>query len=488
MNFLGLDLGASALKTVLVRQDGEVLARGHAPIKTSNPKPGWCEQNPKDWLNALQTALHTMFASTSLGSENIDAISITAGAHIGVLCDENHIPLRPVIMWNDQRAVSEVKDLKIREEAILKASLHRPNATWTLAHLRWLWANDYETLRQGHRLSPAKDWLRVQLTGAWMTDLSDAVGLQLYDLTQKKWSSPLCALAGILPDILPDITPSNTCGGTITSTASKRFGLKVGTPVYVGSIDTSIELLNTGIDSQNNPSTGCLKLASAGVVSVMTDKPAAIPPISCYPQNHETGWYFASGMNTCAPALEWFRTHYLPNISTEEMQEKAMAVPPGAHGVIFHPFINGERAPHWRSDLKPALNASKADTSDLARAAFEGVGYALYDVRYHLEQKLDCHINEFVALGGGAQNRFWVQMMSDIQATPIKVPTHTDAAYGAALQAGLAHGAFPNAQVLGKMISFSASYQPDPERHAIYRERFAEYDRLRADMMNALEA
>ncbi|MGC6472858.1 MAG: xylulokinase [Parvibaculales bacterium] len=480
MNFLGIDLGASALKTVLVQQGGQLLARAQADIATASPEPGWREQNPDDWLTALETALGRLFLDTNVTQDDIAAISITAGAHIGVICGEDHTPLRPAILWSDQRAANEVTDLKMREEAIIKASLHQPNATWTLAHLRWLWAHDYNTLKQARRLSPAKDWLRVQLTGEWATDLSDAVGLQLYDVTQAKWSLPLCALAGILPDILPGIKPPHASGGTVTSTAARRFGLKAGTPVYIGGIDTSTELFNTGITNQE---TGCLKLASAGVVSVLTDTPDPMPPISCYPQSHGAGWYYASGMNSCAPALHWFRQTYLPDLSMEEMQHAATTAKPGANGVVFHPYINGERAPHWRPDLKPALNgADTADKNDLARAAYEGVGYALLDVRRNLEQLLKREIRGLVALGGGAQNSFWMQMMSDIQGMVIKVPEHTDAAYGAALQAGLAHGAFPNAKVLGNMITYAASYEPHPEQHEIYLDRFADYDHLRRRM------
>lgn len=488
MIFLGIDLGASALKTVLVRQDAQVLARGHAEIQTNSPKPGWREQNPEDWLTALSAALEMLWAASPTSKDDVTAISITAGAHIGVLCLDDHTPLRPAILWSDQRAASEVADLERRQEAIVQASLHKPNATWTLAHLRWLWVHDYNTLKQARRLSPAKDWLRAQLTGEWATDLSDAIGLQLYDINQKKWALPLCALAGILPDILPELKASNACGGTITQAAAQRFGLSAGTPVYIGGIDTGIELFNTGITSG---STGCLKLASAGVVSVLSEAPAAVPPISCYPQNHGTGWYFASGMNSCAPALDWFRQNHLPEMTAGDMQKAAMASVPGANGVIFHPYINGERAPHWRPDLQPALNSVARATqnnmaSDLARAAYEGVGYALYDVRRDLEHRLEQRISDFVALGGGSQNAFWMQMISDIQGVSIKVPDHTDAAYGAALQAGLAHGAFPDANVLANMITFSANYHPDPERHALYLRSFEAYDNLRIKMMEAL--
>ncbi len=489
MIFLGIDLGASALKLALIRQDGLVLARARAAIKTHNPQPGWQEQHPNDWLMALENTLHDLWQNSSLVRTDIDAISITAGAHIGVLGDENHEPLRPSIMWSDQRAAEEVENLRPHEDAIIKASLHKPNATWTMAHLRWLWVHEYDVLKKTRHLTSAKDWLRFQLTGDWCTDISDAVGSQLYDYKQKKWSLPLCALAGVLPDILPTIHRSQDIGGTVSKKAAQRFALQEGVPIYIGGIDTGIELYNAGIEKET---TGCLKLASAGVISLLSADPSAIPPISCYPQNHGTGWYFASGMNNCATALDWFRANHLNGISLGQMQAQAKTAPAGANGVLFHPYINGERAPHWQPRLQASLSGMTDATqkSDLARAAFEGVAYALYDVRRDFEKrlnKLNKSISDFVALGGGAHNSFWMQIICDIQGVPFKVPEHTDAAYGAALFAGLAHGAYPNPLVLGKMINFSKSYQPDMALHEIYMTAFEAYDRRRIQMMREID-
>ena len=489
MIFLGIDLGASALKTVLVRQDGEMLAHAAMPITTQHDQAGWSEQNPQDWLTALENALAALWQDNTMTPAQIDAICLTAGAHIGVLGDENHTPVRPAIMWSDQRAASEIAEMAHQSEAIIKTSLHQPNPTWTLAHLRWLWVHEYDTLKKTRHLSPAKDWLRYQLTGDWATDPSDAVGLQLYDVDMRSWSLPLCALAGIIPDILPPIKKPESLGGTITKQAAKKFHLHPDIPVYIGSIDTSIELLNTGM---NQADEACLKLASAGVLSAYTPNAEAIPPISCYPQSGE-GWYFASGMNSCHSALKWMQHNRLNQCSQAQMQEWAQAAPTGANGVLFHPYIQGERAPHWHAGLRVNISGTTENTpaEDLARAAYEGVGLALYDVRLDFEQKLSAirkqKINQLIAIGGGARDAIWMQIISDIQGLPIKVPHHIDAAYGAALFAGLSHRAYPNFSVLTNMIAYQTHYEPNMDNHLIYQGRFAAYDEIRAHMMAQLQ-
>lgn len=507
MIFLGIDLGASALKLSAVQQDGRLIAHARVPVQTHSPQHNHAEQNPQDWVTALQAALTQLWAhprekggkggeAGNLKPEDISAISVTAGTHIGVLCDAACAPLRPAIMWRDQRAHKEVGELTRHETAIIAASLHKPNPTWTLAHLRWLWVHEPDILNAAKHLLPAKDWLRHQLTNDITTDISDAVGTQLYNVAQQKWSSPLCALAGITPDILPPLAPSTAFAGAVTTQASARFALKSGTPVYIGSIDTSAEMLGVGA-VQSGMAT--LKLASAGVVSVncgdppQAAPPRAVPPISCYPHAVNTpkseDWYFASGMNSCAPALDWFRRIQLDDMTEGKMLSRAKQAKAGAGGVLFHPYIHGERAPHWNPHLKPSLSGLHDTTTqaDLARAAFEGVGYALLDVRHDLQNRTGCKIDAFTLLGGGAQNRFWAQMMCDMQNLPCRLPRHTDAAYGAALHAGLAHGAYPDIGVLTKMIEIVDELTPDPEQHQIYRQRFGVFQAMTADMLDRLK-
>lgn len=473
MIFLGLDLGASAFKALLMRDDGKVLATARMALRTSRPHPKHAEQNPQDWSGAMQQAIACLWRDNAYRAEDISAIAITAGTHIGVLTDADFTPLRPAILWSDQRAADEVATLEAHNEAIIAASLHRPNATWTLAHLRWLATHTPSLLAQAKHLLPAKDWLRHQLTGDFLTDFSDAVGTQLVDAKTQNWSPALCALANIQADILPPIHQATDLAGEVQPPAAEKFGLAVGTPVYVGAIDTSVELFGAGLSRQGE---AAIKLASAGVVSLCCDMAQACPPISCYPQV-QTGWYFASGMNTCTDALNWARHIWLNDISLDAMESLAETAPIGANGVLFHPYLLGERAPYWQADLRACLSGLTLNTNkaDIARALYEGIGFALYDVRQDLAARTEQDITQFALLGGGAQSPFWAQCMADIQGAPAYTQNiATDAAYGAARLAAFAHDNKTKGNSIEKKHA-TTHYTPDREAHATYQQIFERY-------------
>ncbi|MDD9841492.1 MAG: FGGY family carbohydrate kinase [Alphaproteobacteria bacterium] len=487
MIFLGLDLGASSLKALLMRDDGEVLATARTPIPTSRPHPKHAEQNPQDWREAMQQTIAALLQDNSYQANDITAISITAGTHIGVLTDADFTPLRPAILWSDQRAADEVAELETHSATIIAASLHRPNATWTLAHLRWLATHTPSLLAQAKHLLPAKDWLRHQLTGDFLTDFSDAVGTQLVDIKTQNWSPDLCALANIRTDILPPIRQATDLAGQVQPLAAEKFGLAIGTPVYVGAIDTSIELFGAGLFKQGD---AAIKLASAGVVSLCCETARACPPISCYPQvpinahtgqgqteQTHTGWYFASGMNTCTDALNWARQILLNNISFDKMEKLAATAPIGANGVLFHPYLLGERAPHWNADLRACLSGLTLNTNqaDIARALYEGIGFALYDVRQDLAARTGQDVTQFALLGGGAQSPFWAQCMADIQGAPAYTQNIvTDAAYGAARLASLA-SSLPQGNDSAQTQHTKTHYTPDKQAHAAYQQIFEQY-------------
>lgn len=500
MNFLGLDLGASSLKASLINADGQVLASARAPVKTAMPQPGWAEQNPEDWLAALASVLTELRTHHADALQHLAGISVTAGTHIAVLCDAAGQPLRPAILWSDQRAADIMQSLETDAAEITALSLHRPNPTWTLAHLKWLSEYEPATLAATRHLLPAKDWLRRHLTATpaaeTATDLSDAVGSQLYDAATGKPAPQLCEIAGITPDILPPVHEATAMAGTLDPALAGLYDLPADIPVYVGAIDTSAELLAAGV-TQSGQAT--LKLASAGVLSVCVDSAMSLPPVSCYPQAGQDcypqagqGWYLAAGMNSCTTALDWLAENFLNAMPLQEMTDRAAGLPIGAEGVMFHPYLQGERAPHWDPDLTACLSGLTrgAGHGHIARAGFEGIAMALLDIRRDMQKHFSpkdktalkteskTEIKEFVLLGGGAQNAFWGQMIADSQNSIVHVPASPDAAYGAALLAAMGQGKITRADIPG-IVQFTASYRPDPAAHKQYEAVFQRYDQLR---------
>lgn len=480
MLFLGIDLGASALKLIVIDAKGSPMAHIAAPIATLSPAVGTsatAEQDPNAWLITLETLLDNLFTNSAVKPEDITALSITAGTHIAVLCDRDMQPLRNAIMWSDQRAASIMPKLLAAQDKILAESLHAPNPTWTLAHLAWLTENDPDAISKTHMILPAKDWLRYCLTGHIGTDLSDAIGLQLVNAHKEEWSATLCDLSGVNASQLPEIAESKDYAGQISESAAQRFKLSPKTAVYTGAIDTSTELLRPSDYKSDAPAS--IKLASAGVVYMSVPDKTTLPPLSCYPHcTASDGWYLASGMNSCTTALDWLRKEVLSDISLQAFNECAAKAPAGAKGVVFHPYLMGERAPHWNPDLTASLSgmSRETDKSDIARAGFEGIAFAIRDIKENMEMLTGKTAETFKLLGGGAKSRLWSQIIADILQTPIHVQPNSDAAYGAGLLACLAHtGQMPSAAPNDAIMTF----EPDTSLATFYAEKHAEFNLLR---------
>ena len=484
--FLGIDIGASHLKIVVIHENGSCIKRIETPITTYAPQIGWTEQNPYEWCDILSHTLYKLFHQTSIHATDITAISITAGTHIVVLCDKNHTVLRPAILWSDQRAYSILPELQEDASKICTTTLHQPNATWTLGHLKWLSLYESEIIKKTAFLLPAKDWLRKQLTGETITDLSDAIGTQLFDIHSQEWSPDMCHIAGISPHILPTISHSMAQAGTITSQAAYQFHLAAGTTVYVGTIDTTAELISAGVAHRGD---ACIKLASSGVVSICSDTAESIPPISCYPQvntyDTQQNWYFASGMNNCTTAYHWVRHTMLGDISYHDMESLASSAPIGSNGVLFHPYLRGERAPHWNAHLTACFSGMthKTEKKEIARATYEGIALALYDVSLDIQKRTNMPLDTFTLIGGGSHSLLWRQMIADMHNLPIRIVAQSDAAYGVALLAAIASKAFPDIQTAINQIEVIHNYTANQTHHNLYNALFHKYDTLRQRLM-----
>ena len=464
--FLGIDLGASSLKASLVDAHARQLGAASAAIASHTPAPGQVEQNPADWWSALCDALADLKQNHAQAFAQIEAISFSGGAHIGVLLDADGEVLRPAIMWSDQRAGEQAAALQ--NETIEASTANRPNPTWTLPQLIWLQTHESQLMRKLARLSFAKDWLRSQLTQDWQTDSSEAVGAMLADYQSATWSDALLARAGLTRDQLPPIVDMQASAGFVTPQASALTGLKSGIAVYQGAIDTTMEWLCCGPLSNQ---TASLKLASAGVLAFSDASATPFSPVSLYPHVLPDSHYHAAGMNNCIGALHWMRQLYLSDISLEDMQSLAQSAPLGSRGVLFYPYLNGERAPLWDPNLTASLQGLTrgTDRASLARAAYEGIGHALTEIFNDMTSKLGRKPDHLHILGGGAQSPFWAQMLADMMDVTLSRGLQTDASFAAALLAMGAHNQTPN---LADMAS--AGYQPgdhftpDKARHIDY--------------------
>jgi xylulokinase len=477
---LGIDLGAGSLKATIIDETGRVVGEAAHPITTSVPHPGWSEQDPAEWFTALCVAVPAALAAAGLTPAAIAGIAISAGAHIPVLTDAAGTVLRPAIMWNDQRAAAEAAALHERAGAmIIATSLNRVNPTWTLAMLAWLQAHEPETIARTRRLHLAKDYLRFRLTGTWETDFSDAIGALMADNETKSWSKEICALIGWDMTTLPPIKSPTDIVGTVTPQAAAATGLSPGTPVVCSSNDTTVEFFGVGATT---PGIGAVKLATAGVLFLATQGPSVNPPISCYPHIMPGMYYTATGTNSCASAHRWLRDTMFAQGGFAEMDSLAATIPPGANGLIFHPYLQGERAPYWDPLLRAdfiGLTISHT-RAHFARALYEGIAFSIRDI-LTAAQNLGQTYGAIRLMGGGARSPTWRQIIADVTGLTVEVMENGDASFGAALLAGIGTGLFPTPEAaITTCVRPLSHHEPNLKNHALYAKLFEIYKTVQA--------
>lgn len=484
---MGIDMGAGSLKTMVVSRSGKVAGSASADIATRSPQPRWSEQDPAEWWQALCTTVPQALAQAGVRPEDIAAVSFSAGAHTPVLTDASGKVLRPAILWSDQRSGDQVRRLQDKHgDRILQLSLNRPTPTWTMPQLLWLQENEPEVVRATRRVYVAKDWLRAQLTGDWVTDRTEAVGTLLFDPTRNEWSQELCDMIGWDRSTLPAIVEPSSVVGQVTDQAAALCGLRAGTPVVCGTSDTSIETFGAGSVRAGD---GTIKLATAGTVSVVAAQAQVDPSLINYPLVVPGLWYTISGTNSCASAHRWLRDTFFMQPGTDgaaafqSMDNMAATIAPGADGLLFHPYLQGERAPYWdpllRADFVGLTFAH--GRAHMVRALYEGIAFALRDVMEQF-RALNIPISRARIIGGGAHSAVWRQIVADIMNLEILLPRTVDASYGAALLAGVGVGIFADEQAAAACAEVIATATPDPGRVAYYEQLFALYKQAQAGL------
>jgi xylulokinase len=472
---MGIDVGAGGVKVSIIDAGGNTMGAGSSPIATRTPQLGWAEQDPNHWWTAACLAIRQAVAETDAGAEAIAAIGVSGGAHIGVLTGANGAPLRPAILWSDSRSASEASELRDKADArIIELSLNRANPTWLLPQLLWLARNEPDVVAATRQVFLAKDWLRFKLTGDWHTDFSDAIGALLADSSSRGWSHELGEMVGWSPATLPPIVEPTAVVGEVTITAADACGARAGTPVVCGSNDTTVELFGAGAI---RPGDGAIKLATAGVIYQVTDGPLVRPPVSCYPHIVENLYYTATGINSCASAHRWMRDRFFASDGFDGMDALAQSIEPGSEGLLFHPYLQGERAPHWDHRLRADFVGITIQhgRAHFARALYEGIAYAIRDAMTAAEA-LGMRYDSIRLIGGGARSETWRQIMADVLGRRILLPANGDATFGAAAVAGIGIGVFTDAHdAVARCCRTLLVHEPSAETHDRYTDYFDVY-------------
>lgn len=462
--FLGIDLGASALKAFMVDENGAPVNEARAAYATATPEHGHSEQNPADWRNALQTALAELRHANAEALKAVKAVSFSGGAHIAVLCDAQNTPLRPAIMWSDTRSQIQAAELET-DGAVEHRAGNAPNPTWSLPQLIWINTHEPDIIARTEKLFFAKDWLAAQLTDTHKSDKTEAVG-SLMAGRSGAWDETLIGLSGLKPDAMPSLIDIGATVGQITPAAAAEFGLPQ-VPVYQGAIDTSMEFLCAAPLNEN---TALLKLASAGVISFSTDRNNRFPPVSYYPHLIDGLAYHAAGMSDCMGAISFVQQNFTPHLDAAAFEAAAANAPAGAEGLLFYPYLSGARAPFWDASLTAELNGLTRGHGQnaMARAAYEGVGHVLTAIWHDMTEKLGYRPDALHILGGGGRSDFFCQMLADMLNIELKRPHQTDCAYATALFAAAHHQNRRPADMASQAYKAQEQFTPDKAVHDVY--------------------
>ena len=474
---LGIDFGGGASKATLIDTNGNIIAENTVEYPTLYPENGACEQSPDDWIHALCENCKSLLVKSKISADAILALAIDSATHTSVICDENFEPIRNAIHWTDSRSRKQADKLKTeKDEEIFKKTFHKPDTIWTLPQLLWLKENEPEHFAKTRYLFFEKDYIRYFLTGVYGTDFIEAQGSMLFDCNKMGWDQSLCELAGINKEMLPPIVKPTDMIGNVTKTAADATGLKEGTPVICGTTDTVMEVFASGAVQKGDVT---VKLATAGRICVITEKPYPDRHLVNYSHIVDGLWYPGTATKSCAASYRWYRDTFGGDY--KELDHAAAKIPIGAEGLIFHPYLNGELTPY----ADPALCGSFIGVrsthtkAHFTRAVLEGVAFSMLDSKLYLDSLHIPYNTTVTAIGGGTKGTLWRQILSDVLGLTMITTKSSDSSLGSAMLAGVATGVFSSAEdAAQKCVKREDITTPNQENTEKYRRVFEEYKKI----------
>ena len=474
---LGIDFGGGASKATLIDANGTIIADNTVEYPTYYDEPGGCEQSPEDWINALCENSRALIEKSGIDSADILAVAIDSATHTSLICDGDFKPIRNAIHWTDTRSRNEANELNDKYgQEIFEKTYHSPGTIWTLPQLKWLKNNEPENFSKLRYIFFEKDYIRYFLTDVFCTDYIEAQGSMLYDCNNKRWDEKLCSLCGITVDMLPPIVNPTDIIGKITKTAAEKTGLKEGTDVVCGTTDTVMEVFASGAVNKGDVT---VKLATAGRICVITDKPYKDRHLVNYSHIADGLWYPGTATKSCAASYRWYRDTF--GGEYKELDEAAENIAIGCDGLIFHPYLNGELTPYGDPMLCGSFTGVRAThtKAHFNRAVLEGVAYSLLDSKLYLDSLNIPYNSIATAIGGGTKGKLWRQMIADALGITLKTTKSSDSSLGSAMLAGIAKGVFLDANdAVAKCVIEKDVTYPDINKTAQYRKVFERYKKI----------
>ena len=483
MYWLGIDVGTGGTRALLVDARGKVRYAFTAPHEDMRmERPLWAEQRPENWWDAAQLAIRGVLKEAGATGGDVRGIGLSGQMHGLVMLDSANRVLRPALIWCDQRSQVQVDAINqgVGKEAVV-SSIANPMLTgFTLPKLLWVRDNEPANFSRIQRILLPKDYLRFQLTGAHVGDVSDASGTGLFDVVHRKWSKEMVSQLGLDLAILPEIFESPEISGEISREAASSTGLKEGTPVVAGAGDQAASAVGNGIVEAGVMS---CTIGTSGVVFAYTPSPAYDPAGRVHTFCHAVpnAWHVMGVTQGAGLSLQWFRNNLARGTDYETLTAEAATAPAGSQGLYWLPYLMGERTPHLDPNARGGWIGltAKHTRADLIRSLLEGVSYSQKD-GLDIIENMGVEVHSVRVSGGGARSAFWRQMLADVfNKRVIVLETEEGSAYGAALLALVGTGEFSSVNEVCKVAVREVGFV-DPQAKAVevYARGHPIYQRL----------
>ena len=483
MAVLGIDIGTGGSRALLIDDDGRIIATAdaeHQPF--TSPGPAWAEQDPADWWRACQLAVRRVVADSGVDAASIACIGLSGQMHGAVLLDEDGGVLRPSIIWCDQRTETECRWLNetIGPQRLLDFTSNPALTNFTLTKLLWVRAHEPDTWSRVRHVLLPKDYVRFQLSGEYAIDVADASGTLMLDVARRCWSREMLDGAGIDPRVLPAVFESPAICARVSRDAAAVTGIPAGTPIVAGAGDQAAGAIGMGI---TRPGTVSVTIGTSGVVFAATDRPATDPAGRLHTFCHAipNRWHVMGVTQAAGLSLQWFRNQLAAGVSYDQLTAEAAAVPPGADGLLWAPYLMGERTPHCDPNARAALVGLSAShgRGHIVRAILEGVAFSLRDT-FSIFSELGVPVGSVRLGGGGSRSALWRQIQADVFGHPVDTATADQgAAYGAAILAAVGSGRWPTVDAAcDALVRGATKTMPRPEVVMLMNKRYDAYRRL----------
>lgn len=462
---LGIDIGTSGCKVVLIDEKGMLLKQASAEYPMATPQPMWTEQNPEDWWVGIQDCLR------QIGERNPDAIGVTGQMHGSVFLDANDQVIRPALLWNDQRTITECEEIDstVGHEVLMQTTCNPALTGFQLPKILWLRNHEPANFARLKSVLLPKDFIRLRLTGEKATEVSDASGTGILDVPKRDWATGMMNTLDLDAGLFPKVFESDE----VTGVTLESELLAGGIPVVGGGGDQAAAAVGTGAVEIGTIS---VSLGTSGVVFTSIGSPSYDARGAAHTFCHANrSWHAMGVMLSCGGALRWYRDVFCPGESYDAIAAQASQSAIGSNGVTFLPYLAGERCPHNDPKATGVLAGMTlaTDKADLSRAVFEGVTFGLFD-GFLLLKDLGASAESINVTSGGSKSDFWMQMIADTFGVPCnRLAIDEGPAFGAAILAGVGIGIWPNvASACRQTVKVKETIDPSGTNYGSYHEKY----------------